>query len=399
MQRKKATKIDVPLIKHGGVFLVSSIIIAGLNYLYQILLGRMLTPAEFGLVATAISLINFFSFSSGTLTKIIAKEVSLGNGRIGKKLLLHFSMTIIILSVISLLFLPLIEKGIRMPKEAVFMSLLAGWLFVYFSGLLGMLNGLKKFIQQNIGAIIVSVVKCILGISLIFFLKNSLHGITGILGGIIIGIFALLFFLKNHIGEDNTHKIRYRFAFGTLVSSLLLAGLLTIDIMLVRHFFDDISVGKYTAASTLAKTVWIAGSAFSMVIFPNVSKKKPQIELFTRGLLYTCLLVFAFLLPFIIMPGFITHILIGQKYLVTDGVLSLLATNMGLYTLIMYFTTYDIAIERFNFIPILGAGNIILATGILFFHHNLLTVAKVILGAFSFVLIGLIICNKEVIVG
>lgn len=69
------------LFKSGIIFMIGSISVAVLNYLYHVFMGRMLGPAEYGVLGSLFAIIYLTTFSSNTFNRVISKYAAEFKGK------------------------------------------------------------------------------------------------------------------------------------------------------------------------------------------------------------------------------------------------------------------------------------------------------------------------------
>ncbi len=64
------------LLKHSSILFSASIIAGFLNYFFQVLVGRMLGPSDYGVYSSLVALLYIMSVPSSTIQTSISKLVS-----------------------------------------------------------------------------------------------------------------------------------------------------------------------------------------------------------------------------------------------------------------------------------------------------------------------------------
>ncbi len=410
--RKNPYLIKDELFNAGLIFLFFSLVISGFNYFYQVFMGRVLGPVDYGILGSLFAIVYIFSFSSSPFNLVISKSVAEYSGRREKqkikKLFKRSLFWIIILGVIFftiyLLLVPFIADFMKLENktEIIIVGLIALFSFisVIFSGTL---NGLEKFVWQNTLGFFSALLKLVLGIVFIlagFSLNGALGAILcGILAGIIISIIPLRKEFRGVKEEDFDEKKAYLYAIPVFIASVLFVLMITLDQILVKHFFSSESAGIYAAAGMIGKIVWFSTSFLIGPLFPKVVRLKAEgknpSKLLINSIIYISLIIAAECIVFFTVPSFIVNTIFGKSYLTAMPLIGLFGIALGIFSLIQIFMTYNLAVEKYNFIYIFLAGIIIEIVGIYLYHAALLDIVKVVLVTTTIVFILIIIYNRK----
>jgi len=414
--RKNSYLIKDELFNAGLIFLFFSLIISGFNYLYHVFMGRMLGPVDYGILGSLFAIVYIFSFSSSPFNLVISKSVAEYSGRREKqKIKRLFKRSIfwiiifgVIFFIIYLLLVPYIADFMNLNNktEIIIVGLIALFSFisVIFSGTL---NGLEKFVWQNTSGFFAALFKLVLGI--VFVLAGfSLNGALGaILCGTIAGILIAFIPIRKEfrgVKEENFDaKKAYLYALPVFIASILFVLIITLDQILVKHFFSSENAGIYAAAGMIGKIIWFSTGFLIGPLFPKVVRLKAEgkntSKLLINAIIYISLIIAAECIVFFAVPNFIVNTIFGSSYISAVPLIGLFGIALGIFSLLQIFMTYNLAIEKYNFIYIFLAGIIIEIAGIYFYHSTLLDVVKTVLVTSSFIIISMIIYNRKDIWG
>ena len=400
------------LIKSGGIFLVGSLLVAILNYLYHIFMGRMLGPEEYGVLGSLFAIVYLVTFAGATFNKVISKFTAQlrGKGREAelKYLIINalhkISIFSSILFIIYLLFIPLIGKFMHLTNYTglVIVGLIA-FLSIISSIIIGALNGMQKFVWQNSLSLITTSLKLGVAILLVYLGFKS----SGALVGIVIGILATLIIgfwpLKNELTSKYTTKIRtsrvYFYAIPVLIASVLPIIAITLDQVLVKHFFTSIEAGLYAAAGNIAKIIWFGSGFLVSAIFPKIVSRKAQgrdtSKLLIKSLIYTAFFVLVGVGILSATPRLIVLGMYGADYLNIVPIVGLFGLALGVFSINQILITYNLAMEKYGFLWIILSGLILQIIGIVLFHSVLSDIIKILLLSQILILCGMLIHNKK----
>lgn len=400
------------LIRAGGIFFVGSLTVAILNYLYHLFMGRMLGPAEYGVLGSLFAIIYLTTFAGNTFGRVTAKYSAEFKGKkqdaalryLIKRGLFKVSIYGSILFLIYLALIPLIAKFMHLDSYIGLIIVgIISYISVLTSVLTGALNGLQKFIWQNS----LSFISAFLKFSLAVLLVYLGFGVNGALLALVIGAFIALtagiYSLKDEFKVKITERINtreiYLYTIPVLIASILPLMAITLDQVLVKHFFSSTDAGHYAAAGNIAKIIWIGSGFLAAALFPKIVSEKAQgrdvSKLLAKGLMYTSFFVFIGVGVFFATPRLIVLLMYGSEYLDIVSLIGIFGLALGLLSINQVLIMYNLAVEKYKFLWILFIGILLQVIGILIFHAMLSDIVKVTLLSQTFILLGMLIYNQK----
>lgn len=399
------------LVSSGIIFMFGSMAVAFFNYLYHLFMGRMLGPAEYGILGSLFALIYIATFSTTAFNLSVSKFSAEfhGSNKLGSfKLLIRKSLMYVtlfgaILLGIYFALIPVIAEFMNLEEYTglIIVGLIA-FISIISAVLIGALNGMQKFVWQNSSNFAATFLKFIIAVGLVYLGFGVGGALIAILIGLVISILISVYpFLKSFknvkVEAFDSKKVPRYFVF-VFLASILPILIITIDQILVKHYLSS-QAGYYVAAGTIAKIIWFATGFLVGPLFPKVvsmhSQGKDSSKLLFKALVYTSFLVGVGCLAYFIMPTFIVSLLYGQAYLEIVPLIGIFAVAMGLFSLIQIMVVYNLAIERKSFLWILILGLLMEISGIFVFHNSLLDIIKIIFATNCFVLISLLFYNRR----
>ena len=350
-----------------------------LNYFFRFFVGRSLGPEEFGVFEVLLSLIYVIVIPltaiQTTLSKFVA-EFKVKNE--DKKIAYLFSKSIKKIGLVGLMsqcFLK-IEELSPLIIIGVFMT------FTFLIPVLrGFLQGLQRFKLLGSTFIVESLIKIGFGIPLIYWG----FGVNGAIWGFMLGFFLpflIIFYFVSRLFRSAKEKFEssniYKYSFTVLIMLVSLTIFYTLDLILVKRFFDPITAGYYAALSLFGKVIFFASMSISIVMFPKVSELNSQNKN-TRSLLFKSLLITLILgaigsLFYYLTPDLVVNLLFGKEYLIIAPLLGFFGIIMTIYSLSYVIAYYNIALQRLKFLYLLGSFNILELILIYLFHKTILQV-------------------------
>jgi len=210
------------LLKSSIILFSVAMVGGGLNYLFQIIVGRFLSIENYAVFQSLLAFIVIISVPKETLTYMTVKKVSSfsAQSRLDSvKSLYYFLLKslakVCVLSfIVYLLFIPVISSFLKI--ESKFLLALVGLIFcsnIVYPVNLGVIQGLKEFIAHGIISLSGTILKLLLSVILLFYGFK----VGGALGAIVIsGIFLFVvsfFFIKKINGNVDFSDKPVRFDF------------------------------------------------------------------------------------------------------------------------------------------------------------------------------------------
>jgi O-antigen/teichoic acid export membrane protein len=411
--RRLANKIKQDeLVRSGGIFLVGSLLVAILNYLYHLFIGRMLGPEEYGVLGSLFAIVYLVTFAGATFNKVISKFTAELRGMKQEAALKYLiinglfkiSLFSSIIFIIYLLFIPLIAKFMHLTDYTglVIVGLIA-FLSILMAVIVGALNGMQKFVWQNGLSLITTVLKFGVAILLVYLG----FGADGALVAIIIGILAVLGISFWPLRKELTNKVAkkipthnvYLYAIPVLIASVLPIVAITLDQVLVKHFFTSIDAGFYAAAGNIAKIIWFGSGFLVAAIFPKIvsrkGKGKDTSRLLIKSLIYTSFLAFIGAGILSATPRLIVLLMYGKEYLEIVPMVGLFGVALGVFSINQILIAYNLAMQKYGFLWYILVGLILQIVGMILFHSVLSDIIKILLLSQILIMGSMLIHNKK----
>lgn len=336
------------LFKGSIVVLVGTTIGNFLNYLYHLVTGRLLSPADYGLLQSLISLTYFQSILVGAYSIAVVEKISSlkkeevastvkGLEKNGFKLSIAFWA-------VTLLFYPLIKKILHLDSFQLFFIFSLQSLFAFLPAVYNsVLQGRLKFSAGMAVSVFTTLIKLLSAVVLILLGLRVVGGLSSWVIWRIISL-GLGYFLVRNFWSFNRQpatkglEISFlKYSFLSLITNLCLTSLYTMDIILVRYYFEEFNVGIYSATSNLGKMIFFASTTILPVSFPmfvknRVNKRKLK-QMFKLSFIFCLICIFGGIAVFNLFPNFMIKLLYGSKYLSANQYLGRFSVFIGLTAL------------------------------------------------------------------
>lgn len=401
-----------PLISGSLVLFIGTMIANFGNYLYHLLMGRMLGPKDYGILASLISLAYIFSVLTSSLLTTIVKFVT--KFKVKKQWGKIYSLFTGLLKifgiggvVIFFAFLggkSLIGNFLHLEDNFP-VVILALWLGLSFPTFVNnaFLQGFLKFGFLSFNNVFSTILKLGLAILLVKFG----FGVSGALGAIFLSsllpyflsFYPLRFLWQYKDGEEIKWGEFFSFSLPVMGAMLGLTSLYSTDVILVRHFFPSFEAGLYAALAVLGKIVFFASSVVPTVMFPLVSEKFENGGKYKNLLQQSLLIVggesILITLVYFLFPSLMIKLLYGSQYLVASPYLGIFAVFISFYSLSSLLVNFFLSIGKTLVAIFCLLGAFLQIVLICLFHSSLWQVIGVSLGVSVLLFLSLMIFLKQ----
>lgn len=401
--------IKNPLFSGGVVMILGSNAYNGLNYLFHLLIGRLLGPTSYGELASLISLSGFLGVIPATAGLVVIKYISAARSEDEKIMLINwFRKKTLQLSVLIFIFLillsPIIQSFLRISNIFYIGAIAVSFLF-YLSALLNrsILQGLLKFKELVVSILLENSLKLIGSIFLIFLGYRTGGVMLAIIVSAIFSFYITSYYLKvdsrNKLGIPSGIQAMIRYAFPVIIQSIALTSIYSSDLILVKHFLSPYNAGIYASLSTLGKIIFFGAAPIGAVMFPLVSRKQSEGSRYHREMIYsflaTLILSMFVLLIYWLFPQFAINILYGQSYLEAAPLLIWFGIFMTLFTLSSLLVSFHLSLGNTKVVLLPAVAAIVQIIGIWFYHTSLFNVILVSIWTATLLLGALLIYSMH----
>lgn len=397
-----------PLVSSGAIVFVSSFLGNILNYLFNLLMGRFLSVSDYGVLVSLASFFSLFGIFPTTFTGIFAKFSALYHARgdtlaikgvfsFGAKFVFVFSTLILL---VLFVFQRAIMNFLNIQDSLIMLLIFGAIYFAIIASLpFGIFQGKMRFYLLSFLGNSTPLIKICFGLLSVFLGFKVAGAIFAIFLGsflptIISFILLLVWFIgvgSKNFSQKEFSKEFARYGFGFFIASLGMIILSNIDVILVRHFFDEIVSGQYAALSLMGKAIFFFTSPISFVFFPLIAYKKEKKERLFGTLMLASLLTLVFSVSLSIVY-FVFPNLILKIFFPAEGFKSLV-TYLGPFTLyvvpfslVYLFNSFFLSIGRVGVCFAAASAAIAQIVLIYIFHQSLFQIILV-LSSVSFLLL------------
>lgn len=404
MKKHLKELITHPLFSGSTLMVIGSNSVSFINYLYHLMMGRMLGPVSYGELAALFSVISLLGVVPASVSLVIIKYISSTKETAELNNLVNWLKSKIlkaslIFFVLVLLFSPLISSFLNISKLSYMFFIALSFLFsLQVMVNRSILQGLIKFKELVVSILAENSLKLLLSIILVY-LGFKVDGVMFVLIiSTLLGWYITNHYLKirlskhTYLAPSNIKPMLF-FIIPVTIQSIATTSLYSSDVILVKHFFSSYDAGIYAALSTLGKIILFGAGPISAVMFPLISQKKAQGQkyrnIFIYSFLATLLLIIVILLIYWLYPQLAIQLLYGKAYTEAADLLVWVGGFIGLFTLSLLVITYHLSLGRTSVVvlPLLAA--IMQIIMVILFHQTLFMVILISIVISALLLVSL----------
>lgn len=364
------------LFSNTAIIFVGSTTASIFSYLFNMLMGRMLGPSQYGEMAAILSLLTIVSVAGGVVTTItmfyVGEMYGLSNMAGIKKIFKIFSKYVFAFAFLLFLLGAALSKPIAnffsiehvVPVIIAFTSFFCGFSILINKGIL---QGTQRFVAFSF----VSILEMLLRVLIAVIAVKIGYAVSGAIAATVIATavtYFVTFWPLSKLWQNVPDNVPVQFHFEkkdilaysapVFISTLLLIGLLNLDVILVKHYFASDQAGLYSAVSTVSKIILYITSPIISVMFPMILEKKSKGEkhykMFFFSLLLTAFAALLILVLYTVAPGFVMKVLYGKNFVDYYYLLPQLGVYILFYTLVNLLANYFLAIKNFVFLAFMA---------------------------------------------
>lgn len=384
------------------LFMISVLAVNGGNYLYNLILGRVLGPAQFADAAVLITFLLVLSFVAMTFQLVTAKFSVLFEGDTFKSFVAKvYKQSFIVGVVFGLLivvFAPQLQTVFNTSSSNMFVIFGCGVpLYFLMSVNRGTYQGKKAFKALSITyqGEMLSRLLITLAIILIFDIKASWVIALGILISFTFGLFPFktsqISFSKALKLESEHSKQIKRFFLLTAFYELTQIIINNSDILLVKHYFESYEAGLYASLALIGRIVYFIAWMFVMLLLPTVVELKKEgketASVLFKYVGYIAAISAVIVLGCVLFPELIINILFGEAYIDMAPLLWQYAIATSMFALSNIFAYYYLSLDKYVPVIISGVFGMLQVALVVFYHDSLDQVVHMQIVAMAMLLI------------
>lgn len=383
--RRIVKTLTTPTAISSAIYYFGNFFLGFGRYLLHFILLRLLVPGEYGEFLAYLSLIYLLAIPNTVINNVATKYVSEFHGRKDKLSINQFFYFVLekitpyslVLGILLIIFSGQLSEIFK-ARQLAFIVLGIS-LFINFVGTLirSYMSAFQLFAHQ----IVIGVFDSIITISLtVIFIRIGLSATGAVMGQLIANLIstaAVLFIIRRSIFPRAVSRTFELSSFASY-SSIFAVGsisLISIDVLLVRHFLSEHLSGIYSSLSVLGRMIYFGLGPLITMILPiathhhasNGSSRDVFIKLggvtFLFGLIGTTI--------FVLFPQLIVSLFSGANYSQSADFLPIFAVFVLLFSFNIFLISYLMAVGKPWVNKLLLIASISQPILIFFFHQSI----------------------------
>ncbi|MHC1790812.1 MATE family efflux transporter [Solidesulfovibrio sp.] len=377
------------------------------NYLFQMVVGRSMSPADFGGFNALNSTMVIFSAPLAIVPLVMARftarfalsDMGLVRALLTRALALAAGLAALAYG-LGVLALPALQSFLHIDSATpilLMLGVMAGSFVLPVPW--GMLQGLQRFTGYGIAGASNALFRFL---GALLFVWSLSFGINGALLASLTGIAAALcvnfLFLRDVLPvktsplPDGLVKEVGNYSVGMLLSSVIVMVLGNLDVVLVRHYCDADGAGLYATAAILGRIAFYLPSVLMSVLFTEAATAKESgrndLSSLWVSMGLTAALGGGFALFCLVASKFVVGLLFGAEYAAAGPLLTVISAAMALLAMANILFVYFQARSEFGFVWFQVAGVGLFLGLTTFFHDTPMMVAWELLAGIAVMLAG-----------
>ncbi|MFI1743394.1 oligosaccharide flippase family protein [Thalassobellus sediminis] len=366
------------------LFMISVLAVNGGNYLYNLILGRILGPAQFSDAAVLITFLLVLSFAAMTFQLVTAKFSVLFENELFKsfisKVYKNALFVGIAMGILIVVFASQLQQVFNTSSSSMFVVFGCGVpLYFLMSVNRGIFQGKKSFKSLSITYQLEMLSRLIitLGLILIFNIQSSVVIAVGILASFLFGLIPFKFsnmlpqktLVLSKVHSKNIRSFFVITAFYELTQIIINNS----DILLVKHYFESYEAGLYASLALIGRIVYFIAWMFVMLLLPTVVQLKKEgketASILFKYVGYIAVISITIIGVCISFPETIITLLFGDSYIAMAPLLWKYAIATSMFAISNIFAYYYLSLDKY--IPVVISGVFgMLQMGLVVFYHD-----------------------------
>ena len=368
------------------LFMVSVLAVNGGNYLYNLILGRLLGPTAFADAAVLITFLLVLSFVAMTFQLVTAKFSVLFENELFKNFITRVYQQAFAVGIgLGLLIIACasqLQALFNTSSSTMFIIFGCGVpLYFLMSVNRGAFQGKKAFKSLSITyqGEMLSRLLITLGLILLFDIQSSAVIAIGILISFVFGLFPFkvkqISFKKPAALDAKYSKQIKNFFLLTAFYELTQIIINNSDILLVKHYFESYEAGLYASLALIGRIVYFIAWMFVMLLLPAVVELKKEgketASVLFKYVGYIAVISIVIVFTCLAFPELIINILFGEQYIAMAPLLWKYAIATSMFAISNIFAYYYLSLDKYVPVIISGIFGMLQMVLVIFFHDSL----------------------------
>jgi O-antigen/teichoic acid export membrane protein len=375
-------------VKGSLIFSLASFAVSFINYLFNLLVARGMSLANYGEYMSALSYAMVLAIPLTGLGAVVVRRLGAKEKTEQKQeafLLESWIINQVRTKLLPILVLLLPIGWFLITKSnLLFSSIFFVFLYILFSSSFLFYNsvfqGFKNFKLAGSFSLGQVLFKIIGGLVAVLVFKNLLSVYLVIIFSYILSAFVGHFLIRpKKLVKTPVQKtlslqnvLRKKVVWLPILANLGIFALINMDLILVKKLFSPDEVGLYAALSLLGKIIFFVIAPLTLVafsFFSNQAEKINKKKIFLFSNLIILIVSGVTILTYRFFPELVINIIFGNKFLPLKNIIWIAAIFGAIYSLANIF--FQHFLSKLSKISLLPIGIVFLQIfGIYFFHQN-----------------------------
>jgi O-antigen/teichoic acid export membrane protein len=373
-------------ISSEQLFMISGLLVNGGNYLYNLVLGRVLGPEKFADAAILITFLLVLSFVAMTFQLVTAKFSVIFEDAVFKSFISNTyksaAIVGILLGLMVIVFSLELQFFFKTTSSSMFVVFGIGIPFYFLMSVnRGVFQGKKELISLSVTYQLEMISRLLITFALLYFLNitSSLLIAIGIFCSFIFGLIPFKssnFSFSNLIKLDSLQtKMVRSFFIITAFYELTQIIINNSDILLVKHYFDAYQAGLYASLALIGRVVYFVAWMFVMLLLPTVvqlkKEGKPTVPILLKYVSYIAIITATIVIGCFLFPEQIIYILFGNGYVEIAPLLWKYALATGIFAISNIFAYYYLSLDKYIPVVLSGIFGMLQIVLVVLYHETL----------------------------
>ena len=361
------------VVRNNAIFFAGSVGAGVFGYVFHFAIGRLLGPASYSIVASAVSAVYILTLPCLIVQLVAARFTSVAIAKNDASAIAPLARLLTIVSlvvggVVALAiwlgagwFASFLQLSDHRVVAILTVSTLLGMLVATNRGLL---QGLRRFGALSVNLLADTSSRVVIGVVLVLAGVGPLGAVAAVIAGPAIAYLQSLTVVRRLPGGAPRRTIQIidvaRYAAPTAAAVFGVTYLFNIDVVLARHYLSASQAGIYAAGAVLARVVYFLGLTIAGVMFPEVATRhardQSHFHVVDLSLLFLAAVGIVLAAVYALLPGLVL-LPYGSQYAPVRPFLGVFAAALMLLALANLLVNYFLSVNSARFIaPLLGAG-------------------------------------------
>lgn len=376
---------DDRFLRNNVIYFTGTVAAGFFGYVYHFATGRLLGPAAYSVVASAIAALYILTLPGAVLQTIAMRFASLAAARgpggvrplTNRIAVLSLGLAVLV-ALILVVFQTSAARFLQISDgRVIYVLALATATALLVAGNRGVLLGLRRFLDASVNAAVDTVTRVVVAVFLIRLGGGAVGAVFGVVVGPALAYGHSLFLLRAQAGAGTDEHLSYaevgRYALPTAAGVIGVTFLFNADVVLAKHYLPPASAGIYAAGSVLARVVYFLGVTIAGVMFPEVAtlhaRDQAHYYVVDRSLLFLAAIAVVFVASYALLPSLVL-IPYGSTFAPVKPYLGPFALALSFLAVSNLLVNYFLSINSARFVVPLGIACVLEVILISLFHGD-----------------------------